>query len=161
MIVALLALALALPAIVFVVWPLIGRREPVLPLPADETRAGLESEKVQALRAIRELEAEHQAGLLTDAHHDALRARYEARASAVLKRLDALPPPTPPAAPARARAAAGARAGGRAAATAPAGVPARVPWTQRPLVLTGGALGILVFGVVLGVLVVQYTSPAP
>src|SRR5262245_46977370 len=131
MIVALLALALALPAIVFVVWPLIGRREPVLPSPADETRAGLEAEKVQALRAIRELETEHQAGLLTDAHHDELRARYEARASAVLRRLDALPPPTPPAAPARARAVAGGKAGRREAAPAPAGPPARVPWAPR------------------------------
>src|SRR5262249_11650707 len=121
MIVALLALALALPAIVFVVWPLIGRREPVLPSPADETRAGLEVEKGQPLRAIRELEAEHQPGLLPDPHHDELLARYEARASAVLKRLDALPPPAPPAAPARARAAAGGQAGHREAAPAPAG----------------------------------------
>jgi tetratricopeptide (TPR) repeat protein len=36
-----------------------------------------------------------------------------------------------------------------------------VAWTQRPFVLTGGALGLLVFGVVLGVLVMRYLEPAP
>jgi tetratricopeptide (TPR) repeat protein len=167
-IVALLALAFAVPAAAFVVWPLITRREAAaLASATEETRAALEADKVQALRAIRELETEHQAGLLTDADHAELRARLEAGASAILKRLDALPPPVAPVeAPAKVRATAGRktpRRGTAAAPTTPTTVaPAsRAPWTQRPLVLTGGALGILVFGVVLGVLVVQYTAPAP
>ena len=37
----------------------------------------------------------------------------------------------------------------------------RVSWTQRPFVLTGGALVLLVFGVVMGVLVMRYLEPAP
>jgi tetratricopeptide (TPR) repeat protein len=166
-IVALLALAFAVPAAVFVVWPLVTRREAAaLASATEETRAALEAEKVQALRAIRELEAEHQAGLLTATDHAELRARLEAGASAILKRLDALPPPAAPAeAPANVRAP-GRKAPRRGTAAAPAtparaAVAPRVPWTQRPLVLTGGALGLLVFGVVLGVLVVQYTAPAP
>jgi tetratricopeptide (TPR) repeat protein len=36
-----------------------------------------------------------------------------------------------------------------------------VAWTQRPFVLTGGALVLLVFGVVMGVLAMRYLEPAP
>jgi tetratricopeptide (TPR) repeat protein len=159
-IVALLALAFAVPATLFVVWPLLGRRDAgALASATEETRAGLEAEKLQALRAIRELDAEHQAGLLTDADHAELRARLEVGASSVLKRLDALPPPAVPV-PAG-EAAPGRRAPRRGVAAAPAVPAATIPWTQRPLVLTGGALGILVFGVVLGGLVVRNTAPAP
>ena len=166
MIVLLLALAFAVPATLFVVWPLLTRRDAVaLASATEETRAGLEAEKLQALRAIRELDAEHQTGLLTDADHAELRARLEAGASAVLKRLDALPPPAAPLrAPARGKTAPGRKAprrGAAAAPVAPAAPAVATPWTQRPLVLTGGALGILVFGVVLGVLVVRNTAPAP
>jgi tetratricopeptide (TPR) repeat protein len=149
--VALAALVLALPAALFVAWPLVRRAAAALPAVADDTRTGLEVEKVLALRALRELDLDREAGLLSDADYAELRTRYEVRASAILKRLDALPPPAAPAAPGR-------RA--RGAAAAAAGAPAR-PWTQRPLVLGGGAVGILVFGVVLGVLVVRYTAPAP
>jgi cytochrome c-type biogenesis protein CcmH/NrfG len=160
-IVALLALAFAVPATLFVVWPLLTRREAAaLASATEETRAALEAEKLQALRAIRELEAEHQAGLLTDDDHAELRARLEAGASAILKRLDALPPPVAPVPAPDKKAAAGRKAPQRAAVAAPAAA-AAAPWTQRPLVLTGGALGILVFGVVLGVLVVRNTAPAP
>lgn len=45
-----------------------------------------------------------------------------------------------------------------AALTAPR---AAVPWTRRPAVLAGGAAFILAFGVLLGVLAVRYTVPAP
>lgn len=146
MAVALAVLAFGLPAAVFVLWPLVGRRRAPLPVPADDPRADLEAEKLLALRAIRELEWDHQAGLLSEADCAGLRARYEARAGAILKRLDALPPPVarPPADP------------------DPAATPAApTPWTRRSLVLTGGALGILLFGVVLGLLVGRYSGPAP
>jgi tetratricopeptide (TPR) repeat protein len=149
-IIALAALALAVSAAAFVAWPLIRRSGARVLGPADETRETLEAEKLQALRAIRELELERQAGLLGDDDYAELRARYESRASVLLRQLDALPPIVPPPAPRKAR----------RPAEAPAPVPSR-PWTQRPVVLTGGALTILVFGVLLGVLVVRFTGPAP
>lgn len=155
MTVTLAALVFALPAALFVAWPLLRRRGAPLPAAADETRVALEAEKVLALRTIRELELERQAGLLGEDDYAELRARYEARASAVLKRLDALPPlPSPT--PARSR-----RPAPAPATPATATPRAATPWTRRPIVLTGGALGILVFGVALGVLVVRYTGPAP
>ena len=39
--------------------------------------------------------------------------------------------------------------------------PGRGPWSRRPLVIAGAAVGCLAFGVLLGVLVVRYTAPAP
>ncbi len=155
MTVALAALALALPAALFVAWPLLRRRGGSLPSPDDETRTALEAEKLLALRTLRELTLEREAGLLSEGDYAELRLRYEARAAAVLKRLDALPPVASPA-PARAR-----RPAPAAAAAATAAPPTPVSRARRPLLLTGGALGILVFGVVLGVLVVRYTSPTP
>lgn len=150
MTIALAALALALPALVFVAWPILRGRAATTAAPPDETREILEGEKLLALRAIRELELERETGLLSEEDYAELRVRYEAQASAVLRQLDALPPlPQPPAAKRS-----------REATAAPAAAPP-VPWTQRPLVLTGGAFTILVFGVLLGVLVVRYTGPAP
>ncbi len=138
------ALAIAAPSILFVLWPLLRRRDLAEAHPLDQTRAELEAEKVLALRALRELTLDHQAGHLADEDYAELRARYEARASEILKRLDSLPPE---------RAARGAPA-------APAPV-APVPWSRQPVVLTGAAVGLVVFGVVLGVLVVRFTGPAP
>ena len=37
----------------------------------------------------------------------------------------------------------------------------RGPWSRRPRVIAGAAVGCLAFGVLLGVLVVRYTAPAP
>jgi tetratricopeptide (TPR) repeat protein len=141
---ALAALAFGVPAFLFVAWPFVARRgavAPAAPLP-DDSRERLEAEKVQSLMAIRELDWDRQAGLLPEADYAALRIRWEAQASAVLRQLDALPPPAAPA----------------IRETTPA---APVPWTQRPLVLAGGALGLLLFGIVLGGLAVRHTAPAP
>jgi cytochrome c-type biogenesis protein CcmH/NrfG len=145
MTIALLALALAVPVALYVLWPLVSRRPAPAAVPADETRHALEGDKLLALQALRELDWDHQAGLLSDDDHAELRARYEARATAILKRLDALGPAPMPPAPRPAR--------------APAG--ARVPWTQRPAVLTAGAIAVLLFGVVLGALAVRHTAPEP
>ncbi len=151
---ALAALALAVPALVFVAWPILRGRGATTAAPPDETRETLEGEKLLALRAIREIELERETGLLGEEDYTELRARYEAQASVVLHQLDALPAPVAPAPKRRPPAA--------APSAAPAAAPgAAVPWTQRPLVLTGGAFTILVFGVLLGVLVVRYTGPAP
>jgi cytochrome c-type biogenesis protein CcmH/NrfG len=149
---ALAALALGVPAFVFAAWPLLGRRTGSArlggPVP-DDPRARLEADKVQALMAIRELDWDRQAGLLPEADYTAMRVRCEAQASAILLELDALPPPAPE--PVRAR------------PPVPASTPrpAAVSWTQRPLVLAGGAVGLLLFGIALGGLAVRHTAPAP
>lgn len=139
------ALAIGLLAAVFVLWPLLRRRDDRRRPAADDLRASLEAEKVLALRAIRELTFDREAGHLTDEDYAGLRARHEARASAILKRLDELGPSE--AAPAA------------AAPAAPA--PAKTRWSRHPLALAGGAVVLVAFGVVLGVLVVRYTQPDP
>jgi tetratricopeptide (TPR) repeat protein len=149
MTIALLALALALPASLLVLWPfLVGRRDALAPASADDGRTPLEAEKREALRALRELDLDHEAGHVAAEDYALLRARYEARASEILTQLDALPPAPPPARPVA-----------RPAATArPA---SRVPWTRHPVTLglTGGAL--LVLGVAIGLLVTRFSTPEP
>jgi tetratricopeptide (TPR) repeat protein len=139
------ALALGLPALAFVLWPLRRRApagEATDPRPADDARAELLAEKAIALRTLRELDLDHVAGHLADDDHAALRAGAEAHAAAVLRQLEALPPPpvAPPAAPAP---------------------PAALPWTRQPAVLGASAVAILAFGLVLGVLVTRFMAPAP
>jgi tetratricopeptide (TPR) repeat protein len=146
--IALLTLALAVPVALYVLWPLLARRAAPAATPADDARGVLEGEKVLALQALRELAWDHQAGLLSDDDHAELTARYEARATAILRRLDALGPAPAPAPPVA-----------RPAVAAPAR--ARLPWTQRPAVLTGGAVAVLLFGVALGALAVRHTAPDP
>src|SRR5215813_7594306 len=95
----LFAIGLALPAVAFAVWPLFAKphrdSEPVAAL-ADDDRAGLENDKLIALRALRELELDHAAGHVTNEDYRDLRARYEGEAVVVLRRLDALGPVAPP-----------------------------------------------------------------
>jgi tetratricopeptide (TPR) repeat protein len=141
----LLTLALAVPALVFAIWPVLRRGSSLAPAPLDDERAGLETEKVTALRALRELELDRQAGHVDEEDYQDLRARYEAQAVAVLRRLDALEPPPAP---------------GRRAKPAPAAVPP-TPWTRQPVALGAMGAGLLVFGVVLGLLVSSYSVPTP
>jgi len=144
------AAAIALPLAIFVAWPLLrGRGAPVLlPLPPDPREPLLER-RAAALRALRELDFEHEAGHVSDDDYAELRARYEAETAAVLSELDVLgTEPEPAARPARpARAAVD-------ATTASAG------W-RHPLALGAGAVALLVFGVALGVGIVRYTEPDP
>jgi tetratricopeptide (TPR) repeat protein len=138
-----LALALlGLGALAYVTWPLLRRRGDALDPGGDDERIFLEAEKVAALRTIRELEADREAGHLLEADYAEMRGHYEARAASVLRRLDALPPPARPARP-----------GGPP--------PASAPWSRQPAVLGSAGIAVLVFGVVLGVLVTRYTTPAP
>jgi tetratricopeptide (TPR) repeat protein len=145
MTIVLLTLALAVPALVFAIWPVLRRGSSLTPAPLDDERAGLETEKVTALRALRELELDRQAGHVDDEDYQDLRARYEAQAVVVLRRLDAL---GPIAAPAR-------RAPAVPAPAAP------TPWTRQPVALGAMGAGLLVFGVVLGLLVSSYSVPTP
>ena len=136
-----LTLVLALPGLAFAVWPMVRRQSGIPDAIADDERAGLETEKVTALRAIRELELDRVAGHLDDEDYRDLRARYEASALAALRRLDALGPAAPP--------------------LRPAPAPASIPWTRQPVVLGAMGAGLLVFGLVLGLLVSRFSTPAP
>ena len=137
MMVALLTFALAAPALLFAGWPLLARRVEVA-APEDE-HAALETEKLQTLRALRELDLDRQAGHVEEEDYAASRASYEAQAADVLRRLDALGPR---------RAVAPAAPSGRA-----------TPWTRQPVVLGATGVALLVFGVVLGVLLSRHTGP--
>src|SRR5262245_33757958 len=139
-----LVLALAVPALGFALWPVLGRRVGLTPALADDERAGLENEKQIALRALRELELDRQAGHVDDGDYRDLHSRYERDAVAVLRRLDALGP------------AAEAERDARASTPAPP-----TPWTRQPAVLGAAGAGLLVFGVLLGLLVSRYSTPAP
>lgn len=145
MTIALLTLALAVPALVFAVWPLLGGRAGLAPALADDERAGIENEKLIALRALRELELDRLAGHVDMEDYRELHSRYEANAVAVLRRLDALGPATHAARP--------------APVSATAAPP--IPWTRQPVVLGLAGAGILVFGVALGLLVSRHSMPAP
>jgi cytochrome c-type biogenesis protein CcmH/NrfG len=143
---ALIALAFGVPVALFILWPLRRAQTLASPLETDDPRVVLEGEKVLALRAIRELDRDRQLGLLAEDDYATLRVRDEARASVILKRLDALgPAPSPPARP----------------PSPPSPAPAPVPWTRQPAVLAGGAIALLGFGVALGALATRYAAPTP
>jgi cytochrome c-type biogenesis protein CcmH/NrfG len=133
------------PAFAFAVWPLLRRRgapAPLLPLPVD-AREQLEEDKRAALRALRELVFEHDAGHVSDADYADLRARYEAETATILSELDRLGPAPVSAGPA-----------------APEAASSRAGW-RHPAAIAVAALGLVTFGVVLGVGIVRYTEPEP
>ncbi len=139
-------LAVAVPALVVVLWPVLGRAGH--PAAAGATPPGrtfeLDEEKTAILRALREIDFDHDAGHLSDDDHAGLRSRYEGRAAQIVTELDRLrpvPAPAPPAARAPA-------AGGR-------------PWTRHPATVAAGAVLLLLFGVLLGVNAGRFSAPEP
>ena len=138
------ALLVGVPALAFTLWPLLrrGGGARLLALPPDEREQWLEA-KNAALRALRELAFEHDAGHISDTDYADLRARYESEAAAAITALDRLGPAatTPPAAPRE------------------VGAPAR-GW-RHPVALAASGLALLVFGLLLGVGIVRYTEPQP
>ena len=135
------AAAIGLPLAFFVAWPLIRHRgAPVLlPLPPDPREPLLER-KAAALRALRELDFEHESAHIADDDYAELRARYESEAAAVLSELDRLVPT--PARPAR-----------------PAHVAARGSAWRHPFALGAAAVALVIFGVTLGIGIVRYSEP--
>src|SRR5256885_16912111 len=91
------AAAIGLPLAFFVAWPLMRRRgAPVLlPLPPDPREPLLER-RGAALRALRELDFEHDAGHVSADDYAELRLRYEAETAAVLTELDRIDAPPAP-----------------------------------------------------------------
>jgi cytochrome c-type biogenesis protein CcmH/NrfG len=143
--VTLAVVIIGVPVFGFAVWPLLRRRSgggALLALPADE-REQLEEDKRAALRALRELAFEHDAGHVSDADYADLRARYEVEAAQALVELDRLGPAPVPAEPAGAP---------TAAALRPAG------W-RHPVAIAVAAVALVTFGVGLGVGIVRYTEP--
>jgi hypothetical protein len=76
----------AAAAAVFVLSPL--RRPAPLPAP-DGRRDGLLRAREAAFQALRDADFDHETGKIGDADYADLRARHEARALAILRRLDA------------------------------------------------------------------------
>jgi tetratricopeptide (TPR) repeat protein len=135
------ALAIGVPALAFTLWPLWTRRgSTLLPMPPDPREQLLE-QKRQAVRSLRELAFEHEAGHISDEDYADLRARYEGETAALLAELDRLGPA--PVAP-----------------PAPAPAPRGGAW-RHPLAIGASAAALLVFGVGLGAGIVRYTTPDP
>jgi cytochrome c-type biogenesis protein CcmH/NrfG len=143
--IALVVLVVGVPLLAFTLWPLRrhGARR-LLPVPVD-AREQLLEQKRQVLRALRELQFEHEAGHVSDDDYAELAGRYEAEAARVLTELDQLPPVAPRVAP-------------RVAA---APIPAAAAGWRHPLVMAAGALALMVFGVALGAGISRHTSPDP
>ena len=138
------ALVIGIPALLFALWPLFsGRGAGTLLALAPDARESLLERKRAALRALRELTFEHEAGHIADDDYADLRARYEAEAAEILTELDHLGPAPGPAAAAR-----------ETSAVVPRG------W-RHPAAVGVGALALLVFGIALGAGVVRYTTPEP
>ncbi len=147
--VALVALVLGVPALVFTLWPVLrrdGRGRTFLPLPPDARQQLLERKR-QVLRALRELEFEHEAGHVSDDDLAELRTRYEAEAAAILTELDRLGPRLEPVDRRPPRAAVPAE--GR-----------RSAW-RHPAAVGAGAALLVLFGIALGAGIERYTRPDP
>jgi len=136
------ALVIGLPAFVFVLWPLVKRRDLGGPasLGTDERESLLETKRV-AFRALRELEFEHGAGHVSEDDYRELRARYEGEAAEVLSKLDRLGPRPPvPLSPAPTRGSYGS-------------------WWRHPMAVALAAVGLIAFGIVLGTNLARNTAP--
>ncbi len=139
-----LVVAVAIPAVLFVAWPLVRRRtrgSSLFLLPPDPRQQLLE-EKEAAGRALCELAFEHEAGYLSDDDYVALRDRYELRAAETLLALDALD-----------------TSDRMAAQSAP--MTGIQPRTGRPAVIAISATALLVLGLLLGLGVARYSTPGP
>ena len=140
--------AIVVPALVIVLWPLLGGRPgAAAPSPGRASaarRLELEEEKSALYRALRELEFDHDAGHLSDPDFQSLRERYESRAGVLITELDALGPEPPRRAPAE---------------PAPARTETpRASWTRHPATFAAGAVVLLVFGVIIGVNAGRFTE---
>lgn len=151
---AFITILLAIFAVAYIAWPLLGR---VAIYAEDDPEVDVLRERQQAaVEALRELDYERQIGKLTDAEYFPLRERYARQAMALLKVLDQREAAREAAleqaiAARRAGATAGTRGGAQlpASMAVSAGVPARS--ARRWLIATGG--GMLALGVALILLV--------
>ncbi|MCB0122810.1 MAG: zinc ribbon domain-containing protein [Caldilineaceae bacterium] len=87
----LLALLIALAALGYVIWPLVSREVPLLPV-EDSRLTDLLARKDAALRAIKDLEFDHQVGKLADEDYQRLRERLNRQAIVLLQQLERFAP---------------------------------------------------------------------
>ena len=149
-------------AFAVVLWPLYRRGAVPAPSPAvegAERALELDEERSAAMRALRELEFEHDAGHLAEGDYQELRDRYEGRAAQALLALDAIRPAESAPSPAATDA---------DAAAAPPPAQTRPGWARQPAVLAAGAVIFVAFGLILGLGIGRYTerdqmaaAPAP
>ena len=135
-------LAIALPALIIVLWPLVrARSRSPQSSPRFDDRLELEEAKASIYQALAELDFDHETGSLSHDDYRSLRDRYESRAAEVIAQLDAMGPVIRPTA-------------------ADPGPVAPRPWTRRPATLIAGGLAMLALGTGLGVGISRYTTPA-
>ena len=140
---------IVVPALVIVLWPLLGGRPgAAAPLPeraSDDRRLELEEEKAALYRALRELEFDHDAGHLSDPDFQSLRERYESRAGVLITELDLLRggPEMAPALPHPRTTVLRAE---------------RASWTRHPATFAAGAAVLVIFGVIIGVNAGRFTE---
>ncbi|MCB0063736.1 MAG: zinc-ribbon domain-containing protein [Caldilineaceae bacterium] len=89
----LLAFLLAGGALAFIVWPLVSREAPLLPM-EDDRLADLLARKDRALRSIKELEFDHQVGKIDDENYQRLNYRLSQQAIALIKQVEKITPAT-------------------------------------------------------------------
>jgi tetratricopeptide (TPR) repeat protein len=106
-------------------------------------------EKGAALRALKELTFDYEAGHLSEDDYEGLRQRYESRAAEVLAELDKLEPT----APARKQSV---EDGAQPEAASP-----RRGLARHPVTLVVGTALVLVFGIVIGLNVRRFSEPDP
>lgn len=149
-------LILAIPALAFALFPLFRRTEEPAPISDESSVQALMEEKVQLLRAIRELEFDHQAGHLSSEDYQQVRARYETRVATLLEEIDRRGREVVP----KPRKAGAERE--QVGQTRPAAPVARVAqWTRRPLWILSGCVVLVGFGLTLGLLLSRSLGPDP
>jgi tetratricopeptide (TPR) repeat protein len=140
------AVVIGAPALAFALWPLFAPRgaSPAILTPAGDAREELLERKRAILRALREVDFEHQAGHTSAPDYAEVRARYEGEAATILTELDQLGP------------------GPRVVADSeePPAVPGAKAW-RRPVGVAVGAVALVTFGVLLGAGVVRYMTLDP
>jgi cytochrome c-type biogenesis protein CcmI len=80
-------------ALLAIAWPLLGAQQPDPNAPTDPEHESREVRHRVALETLRDVEADHRAGLLDEASYERQRAEAEERAAATLAELRAVPAP--------------------------------------------------------------------
>lgn len=89
----LFALLLSLGALAYVLWPIVSRDVPLLPVD-DDRLADLLARKDRALRSIKELEFDHQVGKIGDEDYQRFKYRLSQQAIALIQQVEKLTPAT-------------------------------------------------------------------
>jgi hypothetical protein len=88
--VVLVALAVAIGVGIVVAWPLLRQSDPGQDAAPADRKERLEDQLEASLKAIREIELDHQSGGLSDEDFETLNQDERTRAVALMRRLDAL-----------------------------------------------------------------------